>query len=92
MAKSLILTLQDTAAEHPEMPYRALELLDVKAGSVIDTKVGIWSLGLYRTIDLPIVFIALVAGVSSSVVRCKTLIVLKDMYNLIPIQQSHRQS
>jgi serine/threonine kinase 16 len=35
----------DTAAEHSTMPYRAPELFDVKTGTVIDTKVDIWSLG-----------------------------------------------
>lgn len=44
-SRSLALALQDTAAEHSTMPYRAPELFDVKTGSVIDTKVDIWSLG-----------------------------------------------
>jgi len=41
----MALAVQDTAAEHSTMPYRAPELFDVKTGSVIDTKVDIWSLG-----------------------------------------------
>ena len=44
-SRSLALAVQDTAAEHCTMPYRAPELFDVKTGSVIDTKVDIWSLG-----------------------------------------------
>lgn len=44
-SRSLALQIQDTAAEHSTMPYRAPELFDVKTGSVIDTKVDIWSLG-----------------------------------------------
>ncbi len=44
-SRSLALLIQDTAAEHSTMPYRAPELFDVKTGSVIDTKVDIWSLG-----------------------------------------------
>lgn len=44
-SRSLALQVQDTAAEHCTMPYRAPELFDVKTGSVIDTKVDIWSLG-----------------------------------------------
>ena len=44
-SRSLALSVQDTAAEHSTMPYRAPELFDVKTGSVIDTKVDIWSLG-----------------------------------------------
>lgn len=44
-SRSLALAVQDTAAEHSTMPYRAPELFDVKTGSVIDTKVDIWSLG-----------------------------------------------
>ncbi|KAF2187775.1 serine/threonine kinase 16 [Zopfia rhizophila CBS 207.26] len=44
-SRSLALQVQDTAAEHSTMPYRAPELFDVKTGSVIDTKVDIWSLG-----------------------------------------------
>ncbi|KAL2757472.1 hypothetical protein ACRALDRAFT_1068050 [Sodiomyces alcalophilus JCM 7366] len=42
---SLAIQTQDTAAEHSTMPYRAPELFDVQTGSVIDTKVDIWSLG-----------------------------------------------
>lgn len=44
-SRSLALAVQDTAAEHSTMPYRAPELFDVKTGSVIDTKVDLWSLG-----------------------------------------------
>ncbi|KIW66504.1 hypothetical protein PV04_05833 [Phialophora macrospora] len=44
-SRSLAIAVQDTAAEHSTMPYRAPELFDVKTGSVIDTKVDIWSLG-----------------------------------------------
>lgn len=44
-SRSLALAVQDTAAEHSTMPYRAPELFDVKTGSVINTKVDIWSLG-----------------------------------------------
>ncbi|EER39029.1 serine/threonine protein kinase [Histoplasma capsulatum var. duboisii H88] len=44
-SRSLALAVQDTAAEHSTMPYRAPELFDVKTGSIIDTQVDIWSLG-----------------------------------------------
>ena len=44
-SRSLAIATQDIAAEHSTMPYRAPELFDVKTGSVIDTKVDIWSLG-----------------------------------------------
>lgn len=44
-SRSLALQVQDTAAEHSTMPYRAPELFDVKTGSTIDTKVDVWSLG-----------------------------------------------
>ena len=44
-SRSLALAVQDTAAEHSTMPYRAPELFDVKTGSVVDSKVDIWSLG-----------------------------------------------
>lgn len=37
--------VQDEAAEHCSMPYRAPELFDVKVNSEIDEKVDIWSLG-----------------------------------------------
>ncbi len=43
--RSLALAVQDTAAEHSTMPYRAPELFDVKTGSIVDTKVDIWSYG-----------------------------------------------
>lgn len=42
---SLAIATQDHAAEHSTMPYRAPELFDVRTGTVIDTKVDIWSLG-----------------------------------------------
>ncbi|RKF57137.1 Serine/threonine-protein kinase ENV7 [Erysiphe neolycopersici] len=44
-SRSIALAVQDTAAEHSTMPYRAPELFDVKTGCNIDTKVDIWSLG-----------------------------------------------
>jgi serine/threonine kinase 16 len=44
-SRSMALAVQDTAAEHSTMPYRAPELFDVKTGSVIDGKVDIWSIG-----------------------------------------------
>ncbi|RDA94391.1 hypothetical protein CP533_2242 [Ophiocordyceps camponoti-saundersi (nom. inval.)] len=44
-SQSIALQLQDTAAEHSTMPYRAPELFDVRPGSVVDTKSDIWSLG-----------------------------------------------
>ncbi|KAH7170639.1 kinase-like domain-containing protein [Dactylonectria macrodidyma] len=44
-SQSLALQIQDTAAEHSTMPYRAPELFDARTGTVIDTKVDIWSLG-----------------------------------------------
>lgn len=44
-SRSLALAVQDTAAEHCTMPYRAPELFDVKTDTTIDTKVDIWSLG-----------------------------------------------
>lgn len=37
--------LQDLAAEHCTLPYRAPELLDVRTGSTINEKVDIWSYG-----------------------------------------------
>lgn len=37
--------LQDIAAEHSSMPYRAPELFDVHTGQTLDEKVDIWSLG-----------------------------------------------
>ena len=42
---SLAIATQDQAAEHSTMPYRAPELFDVRTGTVIDTKVDIWSMG-----------------------------------------------
>ncbi|PNY28428.1 Serine/threonine-protein kinase ppk13 [Tolypocladium capitatum] len=44
-SQSLALQIQDAAAEHSTMPYRAPELFDVRTGTVIDTKSDIWSLG-----------------------------------------------
>lgn len=44
-SQSVALQIQDTAAEHSTMPYRAPELFDVRTGTVIDTKSDIWSLG-----------------------------------------------
>jgi serine/threonine kinase 16 len=44
-SRSQAIAVQDQAAEHSTMPYRAPELFDVKTGSIIDTKVDIWSLG-----------------------------------------------
>lgn len=44
-SRSMAIATQDVAAEHSTMPYRAPELFDVKTGTVIDTKVDIWSLG-----------------------------------------------
>jgi serine/threonine kinase 16 len=39
------LELQDLAAEHCTLPYRAPELFDVKTGASVDERVDIWSLG-----------------------------------------------
>ncbi|ANB15722.1 putative serine/threonine protein kinase ENV7 [Sugiyamaella lignohabitans] len=39
------LELQDLAAEHCTLPYRAPELFDVKTNSSVDERVDIWSLG-----------------------------------------------
>lgn len=44
-SRSQAIAVQDQAAEHSTMPYRAPELFDVKTDAVIDTKVDIWSLG-----------------------------------------------
>lgn len=44
-SRSLALAIQDEAAEHSTMPYRAPELFDVKTGSTVDAKVDIWSMG-----------------------------------------------
>jgi serine/threonine kinase 16 len=44
-SRAIALQVQDQAAEHSTMPYRAPELFDVQPDSVIDTKVDIWSLG-----------------------------------------------
>lgn len=45
MANSVALQIQDTAAEHSTMPYRAPKLFDVRPGIIVDTKSDIWSLG-----------------------------------------------
>lgn len=39
------LELQDFAAEHCTLPYRAPELFNIKIGSFFDEKVDLWSLG-----------------------------------------------
>lgn len=44
-SRSMALQVQDTAAEHSTMPYRAPELFDVQVNTDVDTKVDIWSLG-----------------------------------------------
>ncbi|KAL1303702.1 hypothetical protein AAFC00_007054 [Neodothiora populina] len=44
-SRALALQVQDQAAEHSTMPYRAPELFDVKTGSVVDTAVDVWSAG-----------------------------------------------
>ncbi|KAI1872889.1 uncharacterized protein JN550_003763 [Neoarthrinium moseri] len=44
-SRSQAIAMQDVAAEHSTMPYRAPELFEVNTGAVIDTKVDIWSLG-----------------------------------------------
>lgn len=44
-SRAMALQIQDTAAEHSTLPYRAPELFDTQVGSTIDTKVDIWSLG-----------------------------------------------
>lgn len=44
-SRSRALALQDEAAEHSTLPYRAPELFEPNTGSTIDTKVDIWSLG-----------------------------------------------
>ncbi|KAF3280549.1 hypothetical protein TWF970_002765 [Orbilia oligospora] len=44
-SRSLAIQIQDEAAEHSTMSYRAPELFDVKTDSIIDTKVDIWSMG-----------------------------------------------
>ena len=44
-SRAVALQVQDQAAEHSTMPYRAPELFDVKTDTVVDTKVDIWSLG-----------------------------------------------
>ena len=52
-SRKLAIAVQDEAAEHSTMPYRAPELFDVKTGSIIDTKVDLWSLGctLYACLE-----------------------------------------
>lgn len=44
-SRAMALQVQDQAAEHSTMPYRAPELFDVKTDTAIDTKVDIWSMG-----------------------------------------------
>ncbi|KAK3657152.1 Serine/threonine-protein kinase env7 [Elasticomyces elasticus] len=44
-SRAMALQIQDQAAEHSTMPYRAPELFDVKTDTIVDTKVDIWSLG-----------------------------------------------
>jgi serine/threonine kinase 16 len=44
-SQSQAIAVQDDAAEHCTMPYRAPELFEVQRGKTIDTKVDIWSLG-----------------------------------------------
>lgn len=44
-SRSQAIAVQDQAAEHSTMPYRAPELFDVKTETTIDTKVDVWSLG-----------------------------------------------
>ncbi|CAJ2501809.1 Uu.00g046620.m01.CDS01 [Anthostomella pinea] len=44
-SQSAAIAIQDIAAEHSTMPYRAPELFDARMGTMIDTKVDIWSLG-----------------------------------------------
>ena len=44
-SRSLAIAVQEQAAEHSTMPYRAPELFDVKTETVIDTKTDIWSVG-----------------------------------------------
>ena len=39
------IAVQDEAAEHSTMPYRAPELFDCVTGSTVTEKVDIWSLG-----------------------------------------------
>lgn len=44
-SRAQALEIQDNAAEHCTMPYRAPELFDVKTDAVLDEGVDIWSLG-----------------------------------------------
>ncbi len=44
-SRALALQIQDLAAEHSTLPYRAPELFDTKTGTVVDTKTDIWSFG-----------------------------------------------
>lgn len=44
-SRSAAIQIQDEAAEHSTLPYRAPELFDIDTGSVIDTSTDIWSLG-----------------------------------------------
>lgn len=44
-SRSQAIAVQDEAGEHSTLPYRAPELFEVQTGTIIDTKVDIWSLG-----------------------------------------------
>ena len=44
-SRAQALAVQDAAAEHSTMPYRAPELFDVKTGGTVDAAVDVWSLG-----------------------------------------------
>ena len=44
-SRAQALAVQDAAAEHSTMPYRAPELFDVKTGGRVDAAVDVWSLG-----------------------------------------------
>ena len=44
-SRAQAIAVQEDAAEHCTMPYRAPELFDVQTDKTIDTKVDIWSVG-----------------------------------------------
>jgi len=44
-SRAQAIAVQEDAAEHCTMPYRAPELFDVQTDTTIDTKVDIWSVG-----------------------------------------------
>lgn len=44
-SRAACLRVQELAAEHCTLPYRAPELLDVRTGAAIDERVDVWSLG-----------------------------------------------